>query len=144
MVVLLCAFSSLQQEKTARGFLHALNNSITQKLRIGPPQRVQGWTKRLFPGCVKFGEEVSYCLPSAGRNMQNFSPLIHATWEEPLSPALYSKASRVVCCALGALAPPLRLMRMKARVVKCYGNNEGGSIAAPKAGNKRGAPREDF
>ena len=42
-----------------------------------------------------------------------------------------SEASRVACCALGALAPPPpRLMRMKAaaRVVKCYGNN-----AAPKS-----------
>ena len=63
MVVLLCAFSSLQQEKTERGFLHALNNSITQKLRIGPPQRVQGWTKRLFPGCVKFDEKVAFFHP---------------------------------------------------------------------------------
>ena len=48
-----------------------------------------------------------------------------------------SEASRVVCCALGVLAPP-RLMRMKAaaRVVKCYGNNEGGGIAPPPTSRK--------
>ena len=34
-----------------------------------------GWIKRLFPGCVKFGEKVVFCLPSAGRNMQIFHPL---------------------------------------------------------------------
>ena len=38
--VLLCAFSSILPAKTERGFLHSLNNSITQKLRIGPPRRV--------------------------------------------------------------------------------------------------------
>ena len=75
IVVLLCAFSSLLPAKTERGFHHALNNSITQKLRIGPPQRVQGWTKRLFPGCVKLGEEVAFCLPFAGRKTQFFQPI---------------------------------------------------------------------
>ena len=33
---------------------------------------LQGISKRLFPGCVKSGEKVAFCLPSAGRNTQCF------------------------------------------------------------------------
>ena len=30
-------------------------------------RHLQGISKRLFPGCVKSGEKVAFCLPSAGR-----------------------------------------------------------------------------
>ena len=33
---------------------------------------IQGCTKRLFPGFVKLGEKVAFCLPNAGRRTQFF------------------------------------------------------------------------
>ena len=44
---------------------------------------LQGWTKRLFQGCVKFSETVAFCSPSAGRNKQFFSTLIHTIRNYP-------------------------------------------------------------
>ena len=35
---------------------------------------IQGTSKRLFPGCVKLGEKVAFCLPTAGRRTQFFHP----------------------------------------------------------------------
>ena len=34
--------------------------------------RLQAISKRLFPGCVKSGQKVAFCLPSAGRKTQLF------------------------------------------------------------------------
>ena len=50
---------------------------------------IQGCTKRLFPGCVKWYEKVVFCLPTAGRRTQFFSPHIHITLEVPFSASLY-------------------------------------------------------
>ena len=47
------------------------------------PMSKQGISKRLFPGCVKSGEKVAFCLPSAGRKTQ-FS----ATYSHNLGRAL--------------------------------------------------------
>ena len=38
-------------------------------------KRLQGCTKRLFPGCVKLDERVAFCLPTAGRRTQFFHPI---------------------------------------------------------------------
>ena len=40
---------------------------------------VQGTSKRLFPGFVKLGEKVAFCLPTAGRRTQFF----HPTFSQP-------------------------------------------------------------
>ena len=37
---------------------------------------LQGISKRLFPGCVKSGEKVAFCLPSAVRKTQIFHHII--------------------------------------------------------------------
>ena len=50
---------------------------------------LQGTSKRLLPGCVKSGEKVAFCLPTAGRQENAiFSPHILTTWEEPYSQSL--------------------------------------------------------
>ena len=36
---------------------------------------VQGTSKERFPGCVKLGEKVAFCLPTAGRRTQFFHPI---------------------------------------------------------------------
>ena len=36
---------------------------------------LQGISKERFPGCVKLGEKVAFCLPTAGRKTQFFHPL---------------------------------------------------------------------
>ena len=36
---------------------------------------IQGTSRRLFPGCVKLGEKVALCLPTAGRRTQFFHPI---------------------------------------------------------------------
>ena len=36
---------------------------------LGPPHP-QGTSKERFPGCVKLGEKVAFCLPTAGRRTQ--------------------------------------------------------------------------
>ena len=38
----------------------------------GRDRRLQGTSKRLFPGCVKLGEKVVFCLHTAGRKAQLF------------------------------------------------------------------------
>ena len=38
---------------------------------------LQGCTKRLFPGFVKLGEKVAFCLPTAGRRTHLFTPYSH-------------------------------------------------------------------
>ena len=43
----------------------------------GRDRRLQGTSKRLFPGCVKLGEKVAFCLPTAGRKTQFFTPYSH-------------------------------------------------------------------
>ena len=49
---------------------------------------MQGRTKRTFPGCVKLGEKVVFCLLNYCRQEKAIlSPHIHATWEEPFSAA---------------------------------------------------------
>ena len=37
---------------------------------------VQGTSKRLFPGCVKSGEKVAFCLPTSGRQTQFFHHIL--------------------------------------------------------------------
>ena len=37
-------------------------------------QCVQGCKIRFFPGCVKLGKKVAFCLPTAGRRTQFFHP----------------------------------------------------------------------
>ena len=37
---------------------------------------IQGFSERWAPGCMKLGEKVAFCLPSAGRRMQ----LIHLSF----------------------------------------------------------------
>jgi len=37
--------------------------------------RIQGTYKKRFPGCVKLGEKVAFCLPTAGRRTQFFHPI---------------------------------------------------------------------
>ena len=39
-------------------------------------QCIQDCTKRLFPGFVKLGEKVPFCLPTAGRRTQFFHPIL--------------------------------------------------------------------
>ena len=36
---------------------------------------LQRISKELFPGCVKLGEKVAFCLPTAGRRTQFFHPI---------------------------------------------------------------------
>ena len=38
----------------------------------GATVTLQGISIRLFPGCMKLGEKVAFCLPSAGKKMQCF------------------------------------------------------------------------
>ena len=40
---------------------------------------LQGYTKRTFPGCVKLGEKVAFCLPTAGRRTQ----FLHLIFMQP-------------------------------------------------------------
>ena len=39
------------------------------------PEQIQGTSKERFPGCVKCGEKVAFCLPNAGRRPQLFHPI---------------------------------------------------------------------
>ena len=40
--------------------------------RVGKIVAVQGTSKRFFPGWVKSGEKVAFCLPTAGKQTQYF------------------------------------------------------------------------
>ena len=40
--------------------------------RVGQIVAVQGTSKRFFPGWVKSGEKVAFCLPTAGKLTQYF------------------------------------------------------------------------
>ena len=44
-----------------------------------PARRLQGCSKRWAPGCVKLGEKVVFCLPTAGRRTQ----LFHLIFTQP-------------------------------------------------------------
>ena len=44
-----------------------------------PMACIQGCTKITFPGCVKLGEKVAFCLPTAGRRM----PLFRLIFTQP-------------------------------------------------------------
>ena len=60
-------------------------NLSTMRFIIDPLYRffqteiVQGTSKKRFPGCVKLGEKVAFCLPTAGRKTQ----LFHIIFTEP-------------------------------------------------------------
>ena len=41
---------------------------------LGPPH-LQGTSKERFPGCVKLGKKVAFCLPTAGRRSQFYHPM---------------------------------------------------------------------
>ena len=72
---------------------------------------VQGTSKRLFPGCVKSGEKVVFCSPSAGRKTQCF----HHTSTEPGEslleiPCILADASTMEATDTAAAAVEVRLV----------------------------------
>ena len=54
------------------------------------PEQIQGTSKRLFPGCVKFGENFCVLFTYYRQGNAKFSHHFHATWEEPFRDSLYS------------------------------------------------------
>ena len=65
-------------------------------------QKLQGCTKKHFPGCVKFGGKVAFYLLTCCRQKHTkFSPLIHTTWEVPFIPALFAPDFKFVHLVTG-------------------------------------------
>ena len=82
----------IHQTISCCSYMHASYSHSAQLLwRRVQQQRenweLQDWTKRLFPGCVKFGEKLRFVyLLQAGTH--KLFTLIHTTWEERFSPVL--------------------------------------------------------
>ena len=61
---------------------------LIQRLKTFLVFRLQGCTKRIFSGCVKFVKKLTFCLPT-GAGERNFSPHNHTTWDSSFSATLY-------------------------------------------------------
>ena len=70
------------QEESGRGQWELWTGEMVQN-------NIQGISKRLFPGCVKSGEKVAFCLPNCRQENAIFSPHIHTTWEAFFRGSLY-------------------------------------------------------
>ena len=70
--------SSLNSDCHARPSLPTIPGSKLKwrlQIFILLPMFVQGFSKRLLPGCVKLGEKVAFCLPTAGTRTLFFHPI---------------------------------------------------------------------
>ena len=65
-----CSESSSKRKSQRLSYVGSEINIIPNP-QVG--QILQGWTKRTFPGCVKFG----ICLPTAGLRVQFFTSYSH-------------------------------------------------------------------
>ena len=92
-----CSARKRKQDMYVIGIQVILNSGYLQASTQFPS--IQGTSKRLFPGCVKSGEKVAFCLPSAGRKTQFsttypksldiYTTHILTTWEEPFRDSMY-------------------------------------------------------
>ena len=71
---------------------------------------LQGISKERFPGCVKLGEKVAFCSPTAGRRVQFFHPLFSQPGKHSVEiPCTFKILPHQIQGQPGAPAPPRKV-----------------------------------
>ena len=77
-----CGLRAQESGRGANHAVHRLCGGLVQHSLPRSPSKttgkitrvklLQGWPKRWAPGCVKLGDKIAFCLPTAGRRTQIF------------------------------------------------------------------------